>query len=217
MSVPPVLILYASSYGQTAKIARRLAERLQGHGLDVALVDARTAGHEFRPDGFGGVVIGSSLIARGIQPPIRKFIAKHVETLNRMPTGFFQVSASAGSAYPEGRAKAVTVLEAFLQTTGLRPRLKASIAGAINFTQYGFLLRWYMKRASAMHGGATDTSRDHEYTDWDQVDRFADDYAALLAPGTTRHPAVASRPDRAGDRSTSASASTASSTSPSVL
>jgi hypothetical protein len=31
-----------------------------------------------------------------------------------------------------------------------------------------------MKRASAMNGGATDTSRDHEYTDWEQVDRFAD-------------------------------------------
>jgi menaquinone-dependent protoporphyrinogen oxidase len=56
------------------------------------------------------------------------------------------------------------------------------VAGAINYTRYNFLLRWYMKRASAKNGGATDTSRDHEYTDWDQVDRFAAAIAAAISP-----------------------------------
>jgi menaquinone-dependent protoporphyrinogen oxidase len=49
------------------------------------------------------------------------------------------------------------------------------------------MLRWYMKRASRRHGGSTDTSRDHEYTDWAQVERFASDIlaAALHGAGAT--------------------------------
>ncbi len=31
----------------------------------------------------------------------------------------------------------------------------------------------------------TDTSRDHEYTDWDAVDRFVDDCLALLPAAVT--------------------------------
>ena len=55
--------------------------------------------------------------------------------------------------------------------------LSASIAGAINYTRYNLLLRWYMKSASEKNGGTTDTSRDHEYTDWAQVERFASAFA----------------------------------------
>ncbi len=53
------------------------------------------------------------------------------------------------------------------------PILTASLPGAINYTKYSLLLKWYMKRASAKNGGSTDTSRDHEYTDWAEVERFA--------------------------------------------
>ena len=51
------------------------------------------------------------------------------------------------------------------------------------------MLRWYMKKASKMNGGSTDTSRDHEYTDWGQVERFAGqiaDYAERSRKNTTR-------------------------------
>jgi menaquinone-dependent protoporphyrinogen oxidase len=37
-----------------------------------------------------------------------------------------------------------------------------------------------MKRASRKHGGATDTSRDHEYTDWHQVEQFAQDVLSAM-------------------------------------
>ena len=50
------------------------------------------------------------------------------------------------------------------------------MAGAINYTRYNPLLRWYMKRASKLNGGSTDTSRDHEYTDWTQVERLANEF-----------------------------------------
>ena len=79
----------------------------------------------------------------------------------------------------KGRAAARRLRDEFLAQTGFRPALRECIAGAIKYTQYNFLLRWYMKKASRMNGGSTDTSRDHEYTDWAQVRAFADQFADL--------------------------------------
>ena len=59
--------------------------------------------------------------------------------------------------------------------------LAESIAGAIKYTRYNFILRWYMKKASRMNGGSTDTTRDHEYTDWAQVEMFAQQFAEQYA------------------------------------
>jgi len=180
MGALPILIVYGSSYGQTAKIARRIGTRLGARGFSTELADAATASDTLSPANHAGCVIGSSVIAHGIQPAVRQFVELNRHALNDGLSAFFQVSASAGSADPEGRREALEVMDAFLAHSKWQPQLTASIAGAVNYTKYGFLLRWYMRRASRKHGGATDTSRDHEYTDWNQVDRFADDVADAI-------------------------------------
>jgi menaquinone-dependent protoporphyrinogen oxidase len=38
-------------------------------------------------------------------------------------------------------------------------------------------MKWISKR----EGGSTDTSRDHEYTDWVSVERFAEEFIAGIA------------------------------------
>lgn len=189
MQAGRVLVIYGTSYGQTAKIARRIGDALQRVGHAVELCDAAKARPTLRPEQYSAIVVGASLIARGVQPPIQRFVNENLQALNAGITAFFLVSASAGSASEKGRQAAQRILDGFLRSSGWTPRLSASIAGAINYTKYGFLLRWYMKRASAMHGGSTDTSRDHEYTDWAQVDRFADDLAQLA--GSPAAPVVA--------------------------
>jgi len=47
------------------------------------------------------------------------------------------------------------------------------IAGALKYTQYNFFIKWVMKGIARKEGGSTDTSRDHEYTDWEQVTAYA--------------------------------------------
>jgi menaquinone-dependent protoporphyrinogen oxidase len=129
---------------------------------------------------FDGVILGASIIARGHQPAVVAYIRNHRDELNRMRSAFFSVSASAGSANEKGRAAARRVRDEFLLETGFNPSITESIAGAIKYTRYNYLLRWYMKKASRMNGGSTDTSRDHEYTDWNQVESFAHRFAILI-------------------------------------
>jgi menaquinone-dependent protoporphyrinogen oxidase len=47
------------------------------------------------------------------------------------------------------------------------------IAGALRYSKYPLPLRWLMRRIAKQAGGDTDTSRDYEYTDWEQVDGYA--------------------------------------------
>ncbi len=180
-----ILIIYGTSYGQTAKIAARLDELISRRGHEVTLVDAKGRGSGGSLDGCDGVIVGSSVIApRGHQPAIRRFVQHNRSALNSTVSAFYSVTASAGSMFAESRDAAHQLLENFLVRTDWHPRLTASMAGAVNYTRYNPFLRWFMKRASRVNGGSTDTSRDHEYTDWAQVERFADDFVKLVGKQT---------------------------------
>jgi menaquinone-dependent protoporphyrinogen oxidase len=181
MQRPKILIVYGTTHGQTATIAAFLQLTLEQRDCQVVVSNVKEP--PTPPlDQFDGVIVGASVIARGHQPAIAEFIRDNLGTLNAMTSAFFSVSASAGSSREAGRAAARRLRDAFLAETGFDPDLRESIAGAIKYTRYNFLLRWYMKKASRMNGGSTDTSRDHEYTDWAQVEAFAREFAKLVHP-----------------------------------
>lgn len=69
------------------------------------------------------------------------------------------------------------MVDDFLVATGLTPVRSCRIAGALRYSKYGPVKRELMKRIAARAGGATDTSCDVEYTDWEQVRRFALEFA----------------------------------------
>jgi menaquinone-dependent protoporphyrinogen oxidase len=62
------------------------------------------------------------------------------------------------------------------------------LAGRLAYTQYGILTRLLMTWIARRQGGPTDTSRDHELTNWDEVARLADTVAGTITAGT-RHAA----------------------------
>ncbi|HZI27614.1 MAG TPA: flavodoxin domain-containing protein [Gemmatimonadaceae bacterium] len=179
MSAPRILIVYGTTHGQTARIAGRLQQILEQDDFQVTVSNVKEE-PVLSLNGFHGVIVGASVIARGHQPAVAAFIRAHRATLNAMPSAFFSVSASAGSASEGGRAAARRVRDAFLAETGFSPAISECVAGAIRYTRYNLLLKWYMKRASRKNGGSTDTSRDHEYTDWEQVRNFALAFADLF-------------------------------------
>lgn len=180
MSPRKILIIYGTSYGQTEKIAARIQAALVKRGHAVTLANAAERMPTAPLASFDGIVVGSSIIASGHQKSVERFVRAEVVLLNTTPSAFYSVSGAAGSTDPNERAAADRVRDEFLKRLGWEPQLRASIAGAINYTRYNAFLRWYMKRASAKGGGSTDTSRDHEYTDWMQVERFAADIAQMI-------------------------------------
>jgi menaquinone-dependent protoporphyrinogen oxidase len=175
-----ILMVFGSQYGQTAKIAARMRDVFESKGWRVSLFKGDVVLPDLRLDGFSGVIIGASVIRHRHQRYIERFVRSHRDVLNRMPSAFFSVSGAAGGPMPDGPIAARQIMRAFLQRTGWSPSQSTILAGAISFTKYNPLVRLVMKRISRKAGGFTDTSRDHEYTDWSQVTDFVDEFAERL-------------------------------------
>jgi menaquinone-dependent protoporphyrinogen oxidase len=70
------------------------------------------------------------------------------------------------------------MIDQFLGETGWRPPKIRAIAGALLYTKYNFILRFVMKHIAAAGGGDTDTSRNYDYTNWAELDRFVQEFTA---------------------------------------
>jgi menaquinone-dependent protoporphyrinogen oxidase len=186
-----ILIVYGTKYGQTARIADRIADTLMADGFATTIVHAHNKSlpgtHTFSE--FHGVIVGASVIRGRHQATIARFVRANKSRLANLPTAFFSVSGAAASKKPGETARAQGVVDAFLAETGWRPSMTDRFGGAMAYTKYGLLLRWMMKLTAKREGGPTDTSRDHEFTDWAQVDRFARAFARLTGTGSAAEPA----------------------------
>jgi len=172
--VTAILALYGTAYGQTERIVRRIADRLQQHGLEVQTCRGDALPEGLRISAFDAVLVGASVISGKHQSYVRDFVRRHAARLNQIPSAFVSVSGAAGSPLPAKQAEAQGYLDEFLRETTWHPTVTAAFGGTLAYTKYGFLLRWIIKRIAKQSGGPTDTTRDHELTDWEAVDRFAE-------------------------------------------
>lgn len=184
-----VLIVHATKHGQTQKIAQRMCAALREHGHGVQLVDASRPPEGLDVWRFDVTVVGAPIYASHYPASIARFVQTHREFLLRAPSAFFSVSLAVASHTSEGRAETMLIVERFIEETGWRPARVELIAGALSYTKYNFLIRFIMRRIARKAGGSTDTSRDHEYTDWAAVDRFALEVVDQISDeGATRAP-----------------------------
>jgi menaquinone-dependent protoporphyrinogen oxidase len=174
-----ILVLYGSTYGQTQRIAKRIGRLLSAAGHTVDVLWGRRLPPSFRLDDYGGVVIAASVLMGRHQPYITEFVRGNADRLNAMPSAFVSVCGAAGEDPP----RAQSYVDRFLSKTGWwRPTVTRSFTGAVVYTKYGRLLRWWMKLISRRQGLPTDTSRDWDLTEWNEVERFARELAVRLAP-----------------------------------
>ncbi|HEX8028530.1 MAG TPA: flavodoxin domain-containing protein [Vicinamibacterales bacterium] len=170
-----ILVLYGTSEGQTAKIAREIAVRLVAAGATADLIRAGTA--DPRPSDYAGIIVAASMHARGYQKSVEKWLRAHVGEFGAQPTAFVSVCLAIASKHEKSRAEAALIPRRFVDEIGWHPPVIKVIAGALPYTRYNPFIRWIMKRIAKAEGGDTDTTRDYEYTDWREVREFADRFA----------------------------------------
>ena len=175
-----VLVLYASTHGHTGKIAERIAAAI-GPAAELRSIDA-VPGLALDYD---AVIVGASVHAGHHQKAVRKWVHGHAAALNGMPSAFFSVCLSAADDSDEARADAQRYIDETLTEAGWTPRLVQSFAGALQYREYDVFTRMLIKLMMRHGGHPTDTSRDHDFTDWDAVDRFGAECAGLVPVGTS--------------------------------
>ena len=175
-----VLVSFGTGEGQTATVAERIAERLAARGHDPTVIDTSELPSDLAIADFDAVLVGSSIHVGEQHPAVTSFVTDNRDILDTRPTGFFQLSLSSATDDPERRAEAAGYVETFLEKTGWQPDRVGLFGGALRYSKYGFLKRLLMKRIAKEATGDTDTSRDYEYTDWQEVETFANDFAAFV-------------------------------------
>jgi len=153
----------------TGEVTRNGARRFSGAGA-LALLSK-----------YDAVVIGAAIRYGHHERALEKEVRAHAAELAARPNAFFSVCLSAGG--PGYKPKAVRrYVDEFCANTGWEPGEVASLAGALQYSKYGPLIKFMMKLIVGFSGGETDSSRDYEYTDWVAVERFARDFAKRLEP-----------------------------------
>jgi menaquinone-dependent protoporphyrinogen oxidase len=180
-----ILVVFATHYGHTRKVAVAIAERLRELGHQPDLFDVRDRDHVPAPDNYDAVVLGSRVELGKHATDLRNYVIAHKDVLERKPTAFFSVSLAASQPAPEPDPSGY--LADFFDAVEWRPRRAIAFAGALPYRKYGWLMRLIMKRISRSAGHTTDTSRNHDLTDWQEVRRFAEEVAGLLPAETSIH------------------------------
>jgi menaquinone-dependent protoporphyrinogen oxidase len=197
-----VAVFYATREGHTRQIAERIATDLERRGFAVESYDVREDTTPQNIAGYAAVVLAASVHRGAHEREMVRFVKQRREQLDRMPTAFISVTFSeAGaemhSATPEQRAAFAADVERtlakFYDDTGWHPARVKPVAGALLYSKYNFLIRIIMNRIARKAGAGTDTSRDYDYTDWLDLDRFVDELAEEIRhpPGATPTPADA--------------------------
>jgi menaquinone-dependent protoporphyrinogen oxidase len=172
-----MLVLYGTTDGHTARVARAIGETLHARGAEVDVVRATRS--DPNPDDYSAIVVAASVHAGGYQRPIRKWVRTYVASLANKPTAFVTVCLGILQHDQAVQQEVATIVNRFLIESGWRPTMKKVVAGALLYRRYNWIKRWVMKRIVAKAGGDTDTSRDYEYTDWRDLQTFAEQFAQV--------------------------------------
>lgn len=174
------LVLYGTTDGQTAKIANVVGQELTAAGGQVDVVNATAALARHRPDDYAGVIVAASVHASGYQRQVERWVRTHRAALAARPNVFISVCLGVLENSLQTNRALGGIMQKFFEKTGWTPAATHIVAGALPYSKYNVLKRWMMRRIVARAGGDTDTSRDYEYTDWDNVKRITREFAARV-------------------------------------
>lgn len=171
-----VLFLHSSSDGQTIKIMRHI-ENVLGEGYQCELADLNQL-PAIVFDQYDRILVGASIRYGHLNKKLYQFIDQNLAALEQHKVGFFCVNLTArkeGKNTPETSV----YMKKFLTKSPWQPGLQAVFAGALRYPRYSWFDRVMIQLIMRITGGETDTSKEVEYTDWQKVEAFADQFKAF--------------------------------------
>lgn len=175
-----VLVLYATSEGQTARIAAEIVNTLRDLGVGATRKDLETWPGIYESAEFDAIIVGASVHFHQYPKEILSWIERNLEMLNNKPSAFYSVSMTGLQESEGGRERMDDYLTKLFAETEWHPNLTGSFAGAMRYSELSGVRQRVGQFVSWRTGGDTDTSHDNEYTDWDRVRAFSAEFASLV-------------------------------------
>ena len=121
-----ILVLYGTTEGHTAKVARFLGDALRSDGASADVIDARTTWPS--PANYDAVIVAASVHARGYHRTVRGWVHRHAQVLNDKPTAFVSVCLAVLQREPAVQRELAAIVDRFLIATGWRPAMTKNVA-----------------------------------------------------------------------------------------
>ena len=177
-------VVFATTHGQAGKTASRIVEDFtaNGHLVDHFKADdpdPRVDSIAWWSDLDGIVLVGSIHVGL-YQSALRRFIERHRSKIESTRNALVSVSLTATKTDPQSQRTLQEYEETLFEQTGWRPHRVVHVKGAVVYRRYGFWLRWFVRWFVGQSVGATDSKRDHEFTDWEAVDAFAERFPSSI-------------------------------------
>jgi menaquinone-dependent protoporphyrinogen oxidase len=156
-----VLVAYASKYGATAEIAKKIGDALRSQGLQA---EVQPADQATDPGSYAAVILGSAIYAGQWRKEAVKFLEAHEQALTGMPVWFF-------SSGPTGEGDPVELVKGWRFPEGQRPiadrigpRDMAVFHGVIDGDKMNFAEKLIIKALKAPFG---------DFRDWEAITAWA--------------------------------------------
>lgn len=177
-----ILLVYFSVYGQTRKICETIQTELARHGVTAELKPLAEA--DAGLERYDAIVIGASIRHGKHNPAVFEFIEKHRALLESKPSGFFSVNLVARKP-AKNTPQTNPYVKAFVARSPWKPKLLGVFGGNLDYQRYKPFDRAAIRFIMWITKGPTEPHTNVEFTNWDEVRRFAGQVADLA--GRTAH------------------------------
>jgi len=165
-----------SEYGHTRRICERVGTQLgqRGHQFDIAPIQEGRS-----PAEYDAVLVGASIRHGKHHPSVLEYVQRHLAQLESRPSAFLSVSLIARKP-TRNTPETNPYVKAFIARSPWKPRLVGVFGGELDYQRYGLFNRYAIRLIMKINRGPTDLDTKVAFTNWDEVDRFAGRFAALV-------------------------------------
>ena len=177
-SVAKTLLLYSTNYGLSKKICETIQASLAKRGEGAEVVPL--VGHTVDPKVYDAIVIGASIRHGKHSPAVLEFIRANQPLLESKPGALFSVNLVARKPL-KNTPQTNPYLKRLVAQSPWKPQLLGVFAGELDYSRYGPVDKHMMRFVMWINKGPTDFATKVQFTNWEEVERFAGQVAQLAA------------------------------------
>ena len=170
------IIIYSSKDGHTKIICERIMNFINERN-NTKIISIEEA-NKINLSEFTKIIVGASIRYGKHSNDLYKFIKLNKNILDQKESIFFSVNVVARKL-EKSKAETNPYVIKFLKKTKWKPDKVDVFAGKVDYPNYNFINKIIIKLIMRITNGPTDTNNSYEFTDWQRVERFAQEVKDL--------------------------------------
>ena len=163
------IIIYSTTDGHTKKICDFINSNSNKNNFEVLSINHIS---DLDIEKYELIVLGASIRYGKYSPLVFKFVKNYKKILIKKKNAFFSVNVVARK--PEKSSPETNpYIQKFLKKTNWVPKKIGVFAGKVDYPSYNIINKFVIRFIMYITKGPTDISRSYEFTNWDNIKKFA--------------------------------------------